>query len=56
MGDRVLMMHRGKVVHDWSGIRKRRLRVDDLLSLFDEVRGAELLDESAAAMLARSYV
>jgi putative tryptophan/tyrosine transport system ATP-binding protein len=56
LGDRVLMMHRGRVVHDFSGIRKRRLRVDDLLALFDEVRGAELLDESAAAMLARSYV
>lgn len=56
LGDRVLMMHRGRVVHDWSGMAKRRLRVDDLLALFDEVRGAELLDESAAAMLARSYV
>jgi len=30
--------------------------VDDLLALFDEVRSAEPLDESAAAMLARSYV
>lgn len=56
LGDRVLMMHRGRIVHDFSGIRKRRLRVDDLLALFDEVRGAELLDESTAAMLARSYV
>jgi putative ABC transport system ATP-binding protein len=56
LGDRVLMMHRGRVVHDFSGIRKRLLRVDDLMALFDEVRGAELLDESAAAMLARSYV
>jgi len=56
LGDRVLMMHRGRVVHDWSDMEKRRLRVDDLLALFDEVRGAELLDESAAAMLARTYV
>ena len=56
MGDRVLMMHRGRVVRDWSGVRKRRLRVEDLLALFDEVRGAELLDEQTAAMLARSYL
>jgi putative tryptophan/tyrosine transport system ATP-binding protein len=56
LGDRVLMMHRGRVVHDWSGIRKRRLRVDDLLATFDEVRGAELMDASAAAMLERNYV
>jgi putative tryptophan/tyrosine transport system ATP-binding protein len=56
MGDRALMMHRGRVVQDWSGIRKRRLRVDDLLATFDDVRGAELLDASAAAMLERNYV
>jgi putative ABC transport system ATP-binding protein len=56
LGDRALMMHRGRVVHEWSGIRKRRLRVDDLLTTFDEVRSAELLDASAAAMLERNYV
>jgi putative ABC transport system ATP-binding protein len=56
MGDRALMMHRGRVVQDWSGIRKRRLRVEDLLATFDDVRGAELLDASAAAMLERNYV
>jgi putative ABC transport system ATP-binding protein len=56
LGDRALMMHRGRVVHDWNGIRKRRLRVEDLLATFDEVRGAELLDASAAAMLERNYV
>ena len=50
------MMHRGRVVHDWTEIRKRRLRVEDLLATFDEVRGAELLDASAAAMLQRTYV
>jgi putative tryptophan/tyrosine transport system ATP-binding protein len=56
LGDRALMMHRGRIVHDWSGIRKRRLRVDDLLTTFDEVRSAELLDASAAGMLERNYV
>jgi hypothetical protein len=30
--------------------------VDDLLATFDDVRGAELLDASAAAMLERNYV
>jgi hypothetical protein len=44
------------VVHEWSGIRKRRLRVDDLLTTFDEVRSAELLDASAAGMLERQYL
>ncbi len=56
LGDRVVWMHRGRVVHDFSGARKHRLRVDDLLAVFDQVRGSELLDESAAEMLRRAYV
>jgi len=56
LGDRILMMHRGNVLHDVSGPAKRRLRVDDLLARFEDVRRRELLDEGAAAVLARSYV
>ena len=56
LGDRAVMMHRGRIVHDFSGTRKRRLRVDDLLGYFEEVRNADLLDDSAAAMLAREYL
>lgn len=56
LGDRAVMMHRGRIVEDFSGARKRRLRVEDLLDRFEEVRNADLLDDSAAAMLARAYV
>ena len=56
LGDRLLMMHRGQVIHDFSGAEKRRLRPNDLLSRFEEVRRAEQLDESAAEMLRRLYV
>jgi putative ABC transport system ATP-binding protein len=56
LGDRVLMMHRGRVVEDIGGARKRRLRVEDLLDIFDHLRNADLLDESTAAMLRRTYV
>ncbi|MFL5578677.1 MAG: ABC transporter ATP-binding protein [Gemmatimonadaceae bacterium] len=55
-GDRAIMIHSGRVVQDVSGARKRRLRVDDLLRSFEEVRNADLLDESAARMLAAQYV
>lgn len=55
-GDRALMMHDGEIVQDFAGARKRRLRVRDLLDCFEEVRNRDLLDESAAEMLARSYV
>ncbi len=56
MGDRVIMMHRGQIVEDIAGPRKRRLKVEDLLEIFDQLRNAELLDESAAEMLRRAYV
>ena len=56
VGDRVVMMHRGRVLHDFRGAEKRRLREEDLLVRFEAVRRAERLDESAAEMLRRQYV
>ena len=56
LGDRLIMMHRGRVIHDFRGAEKRRLRIDDLLARFEDVRRADQLDESAAEMLKRSYV
>ena len=56
LGDRLIMMHRGQIIHDFQGAEKRRLRPDDLLARFEEVRRAEQLDESAAEMLAAQYV
>lgn len=56
LGDRLIMMHRGRVLHDFGGAAKKRLRAEDLIDLFDEVRRRELLDESAATMLQALYV
>jgi putative ABC transport system ATP-binding protein len=56
VGDRVVMMHRGRVIHDFRGAEKRRLHVEDLLARFEAVRRAEQLDESAAEMLRRQYI
>jgi putative tryptophan/tyrosine transport system ATP-binding protein len=56
LGDRLVMMHRGQVIHDFRGAEKARLRADDLLNRFEDVRRAEQLDESAAEMLQRLYV
>jgi putative ABC transport system ATP-binding protein len=56
LGDRLIMMHRGRIIHDLQGAEKRRLRVDDLLARFEEVRRGELLDETAADMLRQAYV
>jgi putative ABC transport system ATP-binding protein len=56
LGDRLIMMYRGRVLHDFSGAEKQRLRPEDLLSRFEEVRRTEQLDDSAAAMLRRTYI
>lgn len=55
LGSRLLMMHRGAVVRDIRGHAKRRLRVEDLLHAFEELRNMELLDESTSDMLRRLY-
>jgi putative ABC transport system ATP-binding protein len=56
LGDRLIMMHRGRVIHDVQGADKRRLRPEALLARFEEVRRSELLDESAAEMLREAYI
>jgi putative tryptophan/tyrosine transport system ATP-binding protein len=56
LGDRLIMMHRGRVLHDISGSEKQRLRPEDLLQRFEDIRRADRLDESAAEMLKRAYV
>ena len=56
LGDRLIMMVKGRIVHDFQGAEKRRLRAEDLLAHFEEIRRAEQLDESAAEMLRALYV
>jgi len=56
LGDRLIMMHRGRIIFDVTGAEKQRLRVEDLLYRFQEVRRRDQLDESAADMLRKNYV
>ena len=56
LGDRLIMMYRGRLLHDLRGAEKQRLRPEDLIARFDDVRRTEQLDESAAALLRRAYV
>lgn len=56
LGDQLIMMHRGRVIQEFKGAEKQRIRVDDLLARFEEVRRADQLDETAAEMLERTYV
>src|SRR5207344_1296626 len=36
LGDRLIMMNRGTVLHDFRGAEKQRLRAGDLLNRFEE--------------------
>ena len=56
LGDRVLVMHRGRLVHDIPDVRRQRLTEDNLLQLFDQLRWADRLDDSAADMLRHTYL
>ncbi len=56
LGDRLIMMHRGEIIRDFTGGEKRRQRPNDLLAHFDEVRRRELLDQGAADLLREMYV
>lgn len=56
LGDRIIMMNRGQVLHDIRGAEKKNLRPEDLIDRFNEVRAREQLDESAAEMLRSRYI
>lgn len=56
LGDRIVMMHRGQVLHDLQGAERARVRPEDLLKRFDEVRRREQLDATVAEMLQRNYI
>jgi putative ABC transport system ATP-binding protein len=44
-GNRLIMMHEGKVIYDVSGDEKKNLHVKDLLAKFEEVSGGEFAND-----------
>jgi len=56
LGDRIVMMHKGRIMHDLQGNERARVRPEDLLSRFEDVRRREQLDGSVAELLTASYV
>lgn len=44
-GNRLIMMHEGRVIYDVSGEEKQRLHVKDLLAKFEEVSGSEFTND-----------
>ena len=56
LGDRIIMMHQGQIKYDFKGEEKKRLKVPDLLALFDELRRKEQIDNAVAELLLNEYV
>jgi putative ABC transport system ATP-binding protein len=56
LGDRLLLLHRGRIALDAAGAAKRRLTAEDLADRFDRLRRADQLDDAAARTLAALYV
>jgi len=46
LGNRLIMMHKGKIVVDIDAERKRRLKVSDLVSAFEQAAGESFDDDS----------
>ena len=45
MGNRLIMMHEGRIIVDVRGEEKKRLTVEDLLHLFEKASGAEFAND-----------
>lgn len=44
-GDRTVMLHEGRVVLDVAGDERSRMKVEELLHMFEQIRGRELDDD-----------
>lgn len=44
-GNRLIMMHEGRIIYDVSGDEKKNLKVADLLAKFEEVSGGEFAND-----------
>jgi len=56
LGDRIVMMYKGNIIHDLEGSERARVRPQDLLARFEDIRRREQLDGSVAEMLSSNYV
>lgn len=56
LGDRIIMMHKGRIAYDFKGVDKKRLKVNDLLALFDDLRRKDSIDPAVASLLEESYI
>jgi len=56
LGDRLIMMHRGRIVRDIPRDEKRHVRAYEIENWFEELRQIDRMDESAADFLRQAYL
>lgn len=56
LGDRIIMVYKGKLIHDFSGADKKALKPRDLYELFEEIKRRELIDPGVCDILKANYV
>lgn len=56
LGNRTIMMHKGRIIDDMSAHEKKRATVDDLLDKFAELRKTERLTDDILEELRREYI
>ena len=44
-GNRLIMMHEGRIIYDVSGEEKKNLKVSDLLQKFEQASGGEFAND-----------
>ena len=44
-GNRLVMMHEGRIIYDVSGEEKMKLQVSDLLQKFEQASGSEFAND-----------
>lgn len=45
LGNRLIMMHEGRIIYDVAGEEKKKLHVEDLLHKFEEASGEEFAND-----------
>lgn len=56
LGNRTIMMHKGRIIEDIDEREKQRLTVDDLLDKFSDIRKREKLTDDIVEALRREYL
>ncbi len=54
--DRIIMMHKGRIVEDIREEMKARVRVSDLINTFERVQKLDLFDPTVAELLEQQFV